>query len=74
MMVLKVVFHQPYRQLVGFFMSLMMMMGFSLRIPYFTTIAFRARQLEEHFKKLSNKRPRDLVFDSSGFKVYGEGE
>lgn len=74
MLVIKNIFHQPYRQLIGLFISLFAMMGVSLPLPHFTTVAARARQLGKHFKKLSSKRPRDLVFDSSGFKVYGEGE
>ena len=28
----------------------------------------------KHFKKLSKVSPTDLVLDSSGFKIYGEGE
>jgi Transposase DDE domain len=74
MMAIKVVFHLPYRQLIGFFIGLMRMIGLSLRIPHFTTVAYRLRQLGRHLGKLSVKRPTDLVFDSSGFKVYGEGE
>lgn len=74
MLVIKVVFHLPYRQLIGFLMSLFTMMGLSLPLPHFTTLATRARRLGKHFKRLSSKQPKDLVFDSSGFKVYGEGE
>lgn len=74
MLAIKVIFHQPYRQLIGLFISLFAMMGFSVPLPHFTTVATRARELGKHFKKLSGKRPTDLVFDSSGFKVYGEGE
>jgi hypothetical protein len=74
LLAIKIIFHQPYRQLIGLFTSLLAMMGVSLPLPHFTTVAARARQLGKHFKKLSSKRPTDLVFDSSGFKVYGEGE
>jgi len=74
MMTLKVIYHLPYRQLVGFLISLFMLMGVNLKIPHFTTIAARAKSLGVMFKKLSKKNPTDLVFDSTGFKVYGEGE
>src|SRR5207253_4194583 len=74
MMAFKIVFHQPYRQLIGFMFSLFAMMKLSLPLPHFTTLATRARQLGKHFKTLSIKQPKDLVFDSSGFKIYGEGE
>lgn len=74
LLAIKIIFHQPYRQLIGLFISLFALMGVTLPLPHFTTVATRARQLGKHFKKLSVKRPTDLVFDSSGFKVYGEGE
>lgn len=74
LMAIKAVFHQPYRQLIGLFLGLVALMGLVLRVPHFTTVAFRARQLGKYCKKLSSKRPMDLVFDASGFKAYGEGE
>lgn len=74
MMMLKVVYHLPYRQLVGFLASLFIYMKVNLRIPHFTTVATRAKSLGAAFKRLSRRNPTDLVFDSSGFKVYGEGE
>jgi Transposase DDE domain len=74
MMALKVVYGLPYRQLVGFVTSLFSLMSVILCVPHFTTVAARARQLGQHFKKLSKRCPTDLVFDSSGFKIYGEGE
>jgi hypothetical protein len=74
MMALKVVYHLPYRQLVGFMLSAFALMQIVLKVPHFTTVAARAKLLGKHFKKLSKVRPKDLVFDSSGFKVYGEGE
>lgn len=74
MMALKVVYSLPYRQLVGFVLSIFVFMQVELSVPHFTTIAVRAKLLGKHFKKLSRNHPTDLVFDSSGFKIYGEGE
>ena len=74
MMALKVVYNLPYRQLVGFVASIFGFMGLRLKIPHFTTIAARAKLLGKQFKKLSKSFPTDLVLDSSGFKIYGEGE
>lgn len=74
MMMLKVVYSLPYRQLVGFMISIFSLMSVMLCVPHFTTIATRAKLLGRHFKKLSERNPTDLVFDSSGFKIYGEGE
>ena len=34
----------------------------------------RAAQLGQEIEKLGTKKPSDIVFDSSGLKVYGEGE
>jgi len=74
MMVLKVVYGLPYRQLIGFILSIFVLMNVVLRVPHFTTVAARAKLLGKHFKRLSKSFPTDLVFDSSGFKIYGEGE
>jgi hypothetical protein len=74
MMMLKIVYHLPYRQLIGFMDHIFNLMGIELPIPHFTTVAARARTLGKSFKKLSKRNPEDLVFDSSGFKIYGEGE
>jgi len=74
LMALKVVYHLPYRQLIGFVGSIFALMKIALKVPHFTTVGVRAKLLGKHFKKLSKVRPTDLVFDSSGFKIYGEGE
>jgi hypothetical protein len=74
MMALKVVYHMPYRQLIGLVLSIFALMKVVLKVPHFTTVAARARLLGKHFKRLSKSFPTDLVFDSSGFKIYGEGE
>jgi hypothetical protein len=74
MMTLKVVYSLPYRQLIGFIFSIFSLMKITLKIPHFTTVAERAKSLGKHFKRLSKVCPTDLVFDSSGFKIYGEGE
>jgi hypothetical protein len=74
MLMVKVVYHLPYRQLIGFLATIFRLMGLDLPVPHFTTVAERARSLGHCFKKLSKSNPKDLVFDSSGFKIYGEGE
>jgi Transposase DDE domain len=74
-MTLKVVYNMPYRQLVGFVFSIFALMKMVLKVPHFTTVATRARLLGKHIRKLSKGSfPTDLVLDSSGFKIYGEGE
>ena len=44
LMMLKMVYHLPFRQLVGFITWMFLKMGISLPIPHFTTRAERARQ------------------------------
>jgi IS5 family transposase len=48
-----------------------------LPVPSYTQICRRAKILGKtvhRLCKLSHKRPTDIVFDSTGLKVYGEGE
>lgn len=73
-LVIKGVFHLPFRALQGFLMSLILMLGVTLPIPYYTQICRRAKGLGQEIKRLNKKRPTDIVFDSTGGKVYGEGE
>jgi hypothetical protein len=47
-------------------------MRIDLPVPSYVRICCRAKSIK--FPKLSKKRPQDIVFDSTGLKVYGEGE
>lgn len=73
-LMLKSVYHLPLRALQGFLLSLVSLFGFILPVPCYTEICRRAKELGQQIEKLSHRRPTDLVFDSSGLKVYGEGE
>lgn len=73
-LVLREVFHLPLRALEGFLASLIVMLKICLPIPSYTQISRRSKDLGKALKRLSNRRPTDLVFDSTGLKVYGEGE
>jgi len=68
------VYHLPLRALVGFLLSIVTLLTLSITIPSYTQICRRAKALKKNLAKLSNRRPTDLVFDSTGLKVYGEGE
>lgn len=74
LMMVKMVYGLAYRQLTGLILSLFQLMGLGLSVPHFTTIAERSKTLTHLLKNLSSRKPTDLVFDSSGFKVFGEGE
>lgn len=70
----QMVYKLPLRALEGFLKSIMKILNLPLRIPSYSQICRRARSLGEKLAKLSNRRPTDVVFDSTGLKVYGEGE
>lgn len=71
---LKAVFKLPYRQLQGFAISLIKIMGLEIEIPSYTQICRRAEGLEIDIEVPRSKAPIYLVIDSTGLKVYGEGE
>lgn len=66
-------FRLPLRQTQGFLTSLFSQLLLSLSVPDYTTLSRRGRFL---LVKLSRRQKEitDLVIDSSGIKVYGEGE
>lgn len=73
-LLIRTVYHLPLRALEGLLRSLVSLLNLSIKIPSYTQICRRAKTLGKALKKLSNRRPCDIVFDSTGLKVYGEGE
>jgi len=73
-LLIKTVFRLPLRSLQGFLMSLVLILGLQIKVPSYTQISRRAKDLGKALAKLSSRRPSDVVFDSTGLKVYGEGE
>ncbi len=71
---LKVVFGLKYRQLGGFASSLLGIMGIEIRVPSYSQISPRAKQVEVKMGVPKTKGPMFIVLDSTGLKVYGEGE
>jgi len=71
---IKAVFKLPYRQLQGFTESLIKLMDLNLRIPSYTQICRRAEDVEVDILAPKTKEPIYIVVDSTGLKVYGEGE
>ena len=45
-----------------------------ISVPCYTTICRRRRHLLKYLSKLSRRRPKICIMDSSGFKISGEGE
>lgn len=77
-MVVREVYHLKYRQLEGFLESLTGKLGWEVAVPDYTVINRRARRLgidikvKEHREKSGGKIY--MVVDSTGLKVFGEGE
>ena len=73
LLTVKAVFHLAYRQTEGFACSLSELLGVKLPIPDYTTLNRRAKTLKIQLPT-SEKGSIHLVLDSTGLKVYGEGE
>jgi hypothetical protein len=76
LLTLKATFKLPFRQLEGFACSLMRLLQLHLRVPDYSQICRRQKGLSVPLgiQKRSLSEPVHLVIDSSGLKVYGEGE
>src|SRR5512144_2937945 len=61
-LMLRSVFHLPLRATQGMAHSVFELMGLALDVPHYSTLSRKA------------KGPLHLVLDSTGLKVYGEGE
>jgi hypothetical protein len=71
---LKQVFRLPLRALQGFARSMNKLAFADLPVPNYTTLCRRARDLDVVLPTLCNGEPLHLVVDSTGLKVFGEGE
>ncbi|KUY73966.1 transposase [Burkholderia cepacia] len=71
---LKTVFHLPLRALQGFAQSLRDLAFADLPVPNYTTVCRRAQTLLVKLPVVRSSERLHLVIDSTGVKVYGEGE
>ena len=74
MVTLKSVMGLPGRALCGFVESIFKLMGVELSVPDHTTISRRLKRLEVELPVNPTSGKRHVVIDSTGIKVYGEGE
>lgn len=74
LLVLREVYRLPLRGVQGMAISLFLLMGLPLPVPCYTQICRRAQKLGRVLKRLRRRGNIDVVFDSTGLKVYGEGE
>lgn len=72
---LGMVFKQPLRQTQGLMRSIARMLGIVIAVPDFSTLSRRGDGLGLSARRSSvSDRPVQLVVDSTGLKVFGEGE
>jgi len=71
---LRVVYHLALRAAEGLTRSVFALLAVSLPVPSYSTLSRRAAALGVALGALPRSTPLHLVIDSSGFKVYGEGE
>ena len=73
-LLLREVYHLPLRSTQGLVRSLLHLMKVKLPSAHYSTLSRRARQLSVNLSAHLNKQVKHLVIDSTGLKVYGEGE
>lgn len=74
LLTLRELFQLPYRQTEGLGKSLVELMQIELDIPDYTSLAKRAAQMGISLDIAKHTGRIDVVVDSTGLKVYGEGE
>lgn len=74
LLLLRELFRLPYRQTEGLGRALVKLMQVQIAVPDFTSLAKRAAKLNVRLKLDQANGPIDVVVDSTGLKVYGEGE
>lgn len=74
-LMLQQVFHLPLRQVEGFLASILTKMGSDRKAPDYSTLSVRGSTLDISIRvRPIRSEPLHLVIDSTGAKVYGEGE
>jgi len=74
LLMLRELFRLPYRQTEGFGQALVKLMDVDVAIPHHTSLQKRAAKLGITIEFARPEGSIDLVVDSTGLKVYGEGE
>ncbi|WP_425338055.1 transposase [Rhizobium leguminosarum] len=72
----RVVYELPLRQTQGLMRSIAALMGVEITVPDFSTLSRRSKglALPPVRRRTACWRPVHLVVDSTGLKVFGEGE
>lgn len=73
MLTIKEVFHLSNRSVEGFVRSVFAMLNLYLPVPDHTTLSKRGKSFKVSLPR-NSQGPMNLVLDSTGLKIYGEGE
>jgi len=74
-LVIKAVFRTVLRALQGFIGSIIKILGLNLVSPHYSVFSRRAKGLKIPVRRLLKPGEKlNVVFDSTGLKVFGEGE
>lgn len=74
-LMIKSVFRITLRALQGFIESIFQLVGFQLKCPHYSVFSRRAKDLQIPLRKLLKPGVKlNIIFDSTGVKVFGEGE
>ena len=71
---LRKLFNLGLRQIQGLFTSLFALMRVDLKVPSYSTLSRRQAELKIELPVRSKEEPMHLVVESSGLKIFGEGE
>ena len=71
---LREVYHLPLRATEGLVASVLGLLKVELPAPDYSTLCRRARHLEVKLSASARRGPLHLIVDSTGLKLYGEGE
>ena len=74
MATLQEVYHLRLRSTQGLLLSLMKLMKLDLAVPDYSTLCRRRKTLEVVLPRPGTSEPLHVVVDSTGVKVFGEGE
>ena len=72
--VIKSIYQIAGRQAVGFVKSVMALMKVDLKVPDHSTVSRRLSKIEIDLPIRKVKEARHVVIDSTGIKIFGEGE
>jgi len=74
LLMLKAVYGLPYRQTIGFAQSIFDLMDVDVEMPDYTLLCKRSTDLAVDLAPGESDEPKHIVVDSTGLKIYGEGE